>query len=814
MPRVLIVDDEEIICRLLARTLTANGYDCTTATSARGGRAALKKQTYEVVLSDIRMPGESGLDFIEFVLSEYPETAAIMVSVMGDQEITDRAVEMGVYGYIVKPFNSDQVLISVASALHRRRLFMENRAYREKLENLVLERTSALEAAVKRLELIEDELRQSEEKYRKLVDNLPAVVYTSHADGTIDLVDKRIEVLTGYDPGLFLSHRRAWSKIVHPDDIAALRNAFHNAVSSSKNFVLEYRIKRQDGTILWIQDRGSIVCRPDGGIDYVSGVLFDITDAKTAKEALEKEKEKFQSLVENFPVGVSLVGSEGWFQYANPKFHALFGYGAEETANEQAWFENAFPDSKCREAALKAWNDRPEGTGTECPILNTLLVTSADGTEKEIQFNRVPLDDGSRIVIYTDVTEQKRAENELREAHRDVEQLLSAFSSVLIGIDGEQRVTRWNRIAEEVLGVPAAEVLGIPLRDCPVNWPGETIMDAVSKCRDRGILITLDEVRFTTSRDEERFLNVSIDPIMGGGRAPMGVLIVASDITEKKVLQAQLGQAQKLESIGLLAAGIAHEINTPTQYVGDNTRFLQDAFDDLIKILESYRDYIAAVKAGGSEEISLTEIEDLVKELDLEYLMEEVPKSIEESLQGLSRVAKIVLAMKEFSHPGTKEKSLVDINRAIESTITVARNEWKYVADMVTDFDTSLPQVLCHPGDVNQVILNIIINAAHAIKEILGEQPETKGTITVRTRKDSNRCEIRISDTGPGIPESIRSKVFDPFFTTKDVGKGTGQGLALSHDVIVEKHGGSISFDTSEKGTTFIIRLPIEDEAR
>jgi len=165
--------------------------------------------------------------------------------------------------------------------------------------------------------------------------------------------------------------------------------------------------------------------------------------------------------------------------------------------------------------------------------------------------------------------------------------------------------------------------------------------------------------------------------------------------------------------------------------------------------------------------------------------------------------------MKEFSHPGTKEKVPLDLNHAIESTITVARNEWKYVADLDVDLDPSLPPTACQPGEFNQVILNLIVNAAHAIAEVIAKGGPAKGKIRIQTRNSEQWAEIRIQDTGSGIPEKVRSRIFDPFFTTKAIGKGTGQGLAIARSVVVDKHGGSIHFETEEgAGTTFVIRLP------
>jgi len=167
--------------------------------------------------------------------------------------------------------------------------------------------------------------------------------------------------------------------------------------------------------------------------------------------------------------------------------------------------------------------------------------------------------------------------------------------------------------------------------------------------------------------------------------------------------------------------------------------------------------------------------------------------------------------MKEFSHPGSREKAPTDINKAISTAITVCRNEWKYVAEVTTDLDPELPLVPCVSGEINQVLLNLIVNAAHAVADVVGEQPTEKGRITIGTRRVGNEAEITVKDTGCGIPEAARSRVFDPFFTTKEVGKGTGQGLAIARSVVVEKHGGRIYFETETgKGTTFVVRLPFE----
>jgi two-component system NtrC family sensor kinase len=293
--------------------------------------------------------------------------------------------------------------------------------------------------------------------------------------------------------------------------------------------------------------------------------------------------------------------------------------------------------------------------------------------------------------------------------------------------------------------------------------------------------------------------------------------MLTGEIAERKALEqnrqtmeVQLRQAHKLEAVGQLAAGVAHEINTPIQYIGDNTRFVQDSFQTIQQILNGHQELLNAVKNGALTPELITRAEQLLQASDLEYLFIQIPSAIKETLEGVDRVTKIVRAMKEFSHPGSKEKSAADLNHAIETTITVARNEWKYIADIKLDFDPDLPLVSCFIGEFNQAILNLIVNASHAIGDVIKQKPGTKGVITIATRRDGDFAEVRVSDTGTGIPEAARSRIFEPFFTTKEVGKGTGQGLAVVYGSIVKRHGGTVTFETeSGQGTTFIIRLPI-----
>lgn len=281
--------------------------------------------------------------------------------------------------------------------------------------------------------------------------------------------------------------------------------------------------------------------------------------------------------------------------------------------------------------------------------------------------------------------------------------------------------------------------------------------------------------------------------------------------TPQKNPDTQSQRPSNVAAMGQLAAGIAHEINTPAQYVRDNIHFLQEAFDDLLDVIGRYQTFHQAVKSGTVTEETVQCLQEALANLDMTYLVEEVPQAIRQSLQGMERITQIIEAIRDVSHPGLMEKKAVDINHAILNTVTVTRNIWKYSSEMETNFNENMPRVLCQPGEIHQVILNLIVNATDAIKEAVGDNPEKKGRIRISTDPVGGWAEIRISDTGRGIPEPVQGKIFDPFFTTKPVGKGTGQGLAICAAVIAN-HGGTIEFVTQQEiGTTFIIRLPLEN---
>jgi signal transduction histidine kinase len=279
------------------------------------------------------------------------------------------------------------------------------------------------------------------------------------------------------------------------------------------------------------------------------------------------------------------------------------------------------------------------------------------------------------------------------------------------------------------------------------------------------------------------------------------------DITEVRRRGLEVAASQKLESVGRLAAGVAHEINTPVQFVTDNVHFVRTSMTDIAAVVRAYRALQHAVQSQGDVIGAAQRAAESEMTADLDYILENAPLAIESSIEGLGRIATIVRSMKEFAHPDQAVKQPADLNQAIRSTLVVAHNEYRYVAELDVQLG-ELPLVPCHLGEINQVILNLLVNGSHAIADVVKDSGNL-GKLTVRSGLDGKYVEISIGDTGTGIPEAARAKIFDPFFTTKEVGKGTGQGLAIARSV-VNKHGGTLRFESEcGKGTTFFIRLPI-----
>lgn len=405
--------------------------------------------------------------------------------------------------------------------------------------------------------------------------------------------------------------------------------------------------------------------------------------------------------------------------------------------------------------------------------------------------------------VFTLAKERERFEQIYKQNIR----LIDEMSSAAIGIDKHDRVTHWNHQAELYFDIDKSDAFNNRLFDLNIHCDWPLIISKLYDSLNNNETSEKFEVSYTrNSEEKDRILSIAITPFLETNGSFIGYLLLMDDITEKKHLEKRHQQSMYLESIGQLSAGIAHEINTPMQYISDNLSFLEDSFTDVSKALEIIK------KSQLNNTLNIDKLNSIFKEADIEYLSKELPLAFSQTTEGVKRVCSIVKAMKEYSHPNSEKKVATNLNNCIESTITISKHTWKYHADMEVLLDPELPEVMCHPGPFNEVILNIIVNAADAIKErIENDATIDKGKITIQTLNKEDFAEIRISDTGGGIPLSIQEKIFDPFFTTKTIGKGTGQGLALSYSIIKERHNGELLFETvSGESTTFILQLPYQ----
>jgi len=761
-------------------------------------RELLARSGYQFVVA------RDGTQALEILESEYPPSLAVLECRLPGVSAIDicrriRQTKRGTYTYVIvlTPWHQQPDRIAALEAgadecLYKPVDVRELRARLEAGSRIILERA----------------LRESEERFRSAFEFSGTGMAFLRTTGEFMQVNRALCKFLGYSPAELWA--RALPSVSHPEDVpdcATLLNGFLCTAPRTGEFVRRFIAK--DGSVVWAEFALSIVHDADQECAYLFAQFRDVTTRKTAEEALRRSEALSRAITENVSDLILVRDLDYRCRYASPSYLACLGYSPGELSQSDA-------------ALLVHPDDLPMVQQTVASVradqqarVMTLRYRHKNGSFRHVESNisllRGPEGAPEGFVVVSRVIDERIvAEQKLQMAYAETELFLQSIPSILIGLDGDGRVTQWNPIAARVLGLSKEEVLGKAIYECGLKWLHPEMELEVKRWLQTESTYRCDNLAF--ERDGKiRFLGLNVRRIPIQAEDMPRFVVTGADITERKTMEVQLRQAQKLEAIGQLAAGIAHEINTPTQYVGDNTRFLRDSWHSIARLLELSREIEAGARRGVMPPEILSEYEALVKGCDLDYLLEEIPRAIDQSMDGVQRVTKIVLGMKEFSHPGGEEKRAVDINRAIETTLTVARHEWKYVADMVTDFDENLPLVPCLIGEFNQVILNLIVNAAHAISGDQQEHAAEKGRITVSTRREQGWAEIRVQDTGNGIPENIRSRIFEPFFTTKPMGRGTGQGLALAHSVIVNRHQGQIWFESElGKGTTFFVRLPLQ----
>jgi PAS domain S-box-containing protein len=704
---------------------------------------------------------------------------------------------------------------------------------------------------------VEEALRTGEERYRRLFEQSTDAIFVADPE-TRMLIDcnEKAETMTGCSRAEILSRR---ADQLHPEDVR--EKTMEHFRSYSKGLMdasIESVILNSAGERVHVSINAGPVNA--GGKSCLMGIFRDITSQKRTENRLKKLNQTFLNYKPDPAENIrSLVATCGELLGATCALYNQFDSGMLRTqghwhAPEDFEFISTGEGHICYDVIRQGRDE----IRLERKLLESAYARSDPNVSKyglQTYMGKAVKCDGRCVgalcVVFQEDYEPSEEDKELVgiiaaaigvEEHRQhaarmllrIRAAVDDATDAVVLTDGKGEAIYTNSAFAELLQydlpVVAAGGLACLFAEAKAGREVFRITQARGKWKGEVRMKSQDGKEFPALLRATAILNEkspSRDKMRLGGldqREVIGAMFLIDDLTASKRIESELRQSQKLTAVGQLASGIAHEINTPTQYVGDNTRFLQKAFEDLLVLNLKYGDLLSAAREGRVTEELLAEVDACRQQADFEFLAQEVPQAIRQSLEGIERVTRIVRAMRDMAHPDSGEKLATDINRAIENTVTVSRNEWKYVADVLLDLDAGLPLVPCLAGEFSQVILNIIINAAQAITEVVGDGSSGKGKITVSTRclgmpPSANKSglgdlgrwvEIRISDTGTGIPEEVRSRIFDPFFTTKEVGKGTGQGLTISRSVIVDKHGGTLTFETETgKGTTFIIRLPV-----
>ncbi len=690
----------------------------------------------------------------------------------------------------------------------------------------------------------EQALAQERDLLHALMDNISDYIYFKDTDGCFVRVNK--------------AHAQALG-LSHPREAVGRTDFDFFPLEDAKNYLRDEclvlvagqplvgwveKVRRADGSMGWFSSTKVPIRDGQGRITGLVGVSRDITERKRAEEALQESEERFRSFAASAQDAIVLLDSAGAISYWNDAAGRIFGYSSQEILGKKA-DEILVPEIH-REAFRQGFlHFRPNGETPGAGNRLELIALRKDGREFPVEVSVSAFQLRKKQAILgnlRDISERKQSEAALlryaqdleasqaaqhrhaeqlarsveelaheREALRQSEEryreLIENASDIVYTTDLDGHMTSLNRVGRQLLGYSLEQMAKLDIWELVENKHWEQVKSG----RQRLLAGEADihmEVEVKAQDGRRLMLDVKPRLVVENGM-PVGVQGIGRDITGRDVAEMELRHAQKLESVGRLASGIAHEINTPIQFVGDNTRFLQDSFDGLRTLLGKYQELRDAAASDAALAEMLASVHQVEEQTDCAYLLEEIPSALSQTLDGVTRVATIVRAMKEFAHPESKEMAAADINKALQSTLTVARNELKYVADVELDLG-EIPPVVCNVGDLNQVFLNLLVNAAHAIADVVKGTDE-KGKICVRTVPEGDTVVISISDTGSGIPEAIRTKIFDPFFTTKEVGRGTGQGLAIARSVVVERHRGTLTFESEVgKGTTFHIRLPIQ----
>ena len=749
----------------------------------------ITKLSPDIILSDIDLPGFDGFKALETAKKLSPDTPFIFVTGAVGEEMAVTALKSGATDFILKD-NLDLLVPAIKRAINENRILKE----RKKLFNA---------------------LKVSEERYRTLMENLPVGVFRISVSNPGQILQANLSaaLIFGYNSIEELLEATVQELFFDMDRMKEFRSDIIELKKMRNNLV---KLKKTTGEPFWASISALCHFSESGNPDWIDGVLEDVTDKIEIEDKLNNYLQFLETLINTISNPVFYKDVNGVFLGCNNSFAELImGLPREEIINKTAFdLGETIPHDLAMNYTAKD-KELLDNPGIQ---IYESQIKCADGITRVFHFNKTTYNnpDGKTagiVGIMVDITDRVENEKELKKINEELDILINSLSSIIIGVSVKDRITHWNPFAEQVFGINASDIIGKLFYETAIDWNWQIIYEGISDCIIEDRSIRIDNLKFSKQDNKNGILGLTINPLKKGGEKLDGFIILGKDLTEQKILESQLLQSNKLEAIGQLAAGVAHEINTPMQYVGDNLKFINKSFIGLINTLDIYeRAYTKIVNLDEFSRI-IRQAKELSEKIKLPFLLEQMPKALEQSLEGVAKVSGIIQSMKAFSHPGTGTKMPANINKAIKNTVTVSRNEWKYDCELQLNLDETLPDVPCYESELNQVILNLLVNAKDAIVEAKEKNKTDSGLIKIYTGCNNTHAIIRVEDNGTGIPAEIKEKIFNPFFTTKDVGKGTGQGLAISYSIIVEKHHGSLYFESDPgRGTTFIIKLPLEDK--
>ncbi len=788
---IIHIEDSPEDAELVRHVLEENGFLSIIRVVAdeKTFRQELGKKRPDVILADYNLPGYSGVDALILIREVVRDIPFIFVTGAVGEEMAVETLKLGATDFILKK-NLRRLPPAISRALNEVKILKDRK-------------------------ILFSNLKNSEENYRTLVDNLPVGVFRSSAaqPGKIIQANKAALAMLGFNSMDEISSYRVEDLYVEPEErgevIAELIRR-----GMLRNRLIDFR-KKDDG-IVNISITASVHFNAEGVPEWLDGILEDVTDKKEAEEKIAGYVKFLETLIDTINNPVFYKDVNGIYLGCNNAFsEKIIGLPRSRIIGKSLFELNEIISLE----QAKQYNFMDQNLiGSPGQQVYETVVKCADGINRDFHFSKstYPGPDGKIagiVGIMVDISERVKSENELRRINEEFDTLITSMPSIIIGVSVKDRIRQINPYTEKIFGIKSEEICNKRFFECGIKWDWETVYEGIGSCMFEEKVIRIDELRFTNTEGKEGILGLTINPLIRNNTIIEGFIILGKDLTEQKILEGQLLQSRKLEAIGQLAAGVAHEINTPLQYVGDNLKFINKSFTGILNILDVYQRLIEYIDSKENENSLTKQVNEYSQQIKLPFLLEQMPKAIEQSLEGVDRVSAIVQSMKSFSHPGLGSKQPADINKSIENTVMVSRNEWKYDAEVVLELDETLPEIPCLESELNQVILNLIINSVDAIHEAREKGKTENGIIKIITKHDDKDAIIIVQDNGTGIPKEIREKIFDPFFTTKEVGKGTGQGLAISYNVIVEKHGGIMYVDSEYgKSTIFTIKLPKTDE--